>query len=181
MEGFSMSWCTERRGGLLHACQPTGLPPCMTARVPPSQASASHVHWADALPVCQATHAHWPTGWPSPQPTGSWASSHKATTPQARLATAWWLLGPLPARWPTSTLTATLQAYQWLFPPPANGGHQHHQTPAPNLPRRCRQTGLDAKGVITELLRLKFYCSWTGDSFFIFLFFKCLFFLFTVW
>jgi hypothetical protein len=28
-----------------------------------------------------------------------------------------------------------------------------------NLPRRCRQTGLDAKGVTLELLRLKFYCS----------------------
>jgi hypothetical protein len=26
----------------------------------------------------------------------------------------------------------------------------HHQTPAPNLPRRCRQTGLDAKGVTPE-------------------------------
>jgi hypothetical protein len=26
------------------------------------------------------------------------------------------------------------------------GGLQHNQTLAPNLPRRCRQTGLDAKG-----------------------------------
>jgi hypothetical protein len=42
---------------------------------------------------------------------------------------------------------------------PATGGFQHHQMPAPNLPRRCRQTGLDAKGITTELLRLKFYCS----------------------
>jgi hypothetical protein len=39
------------------------------------------------------------------------------------------------------------------------GGLQHHQTLAPNLPRRCRQTGLEAKGVTPELLRLKFYCS----------------------
>jgi hypothetical protein len=38
------------------------------------------------------------------------------------------------------------------------GGLQHSQTPAPNLPRRHRQTGLDAKGVSPELLRLKFYC-----------------------
>jgi hypothetical protein len=37
---------------------------------------------------------------------------------------------------------------------------------APNLLRRCRQTGLDAKGVTQELLRLKCYCSWTGNFFF---------------
>jgi hypothetical protein len=55
---------------------------------------------------------------------------------------------PLPARLPTTT-----------------GGLQHHQTPAPNLPRRCRQTALDAKGVTPELLKLKFYCSWARDFF----------------
>jgi hypothetical protein len=60
---------------------------------------------------------------------------------------------------------------------PTTGGLQHHQTPAPNLPRRHKQTGLDTKGVTPELLRLKFYCSWTGDFFF----FKCLFLLLTVW
>jgi hypothetical protein len=38
------------------------------------------------------------------------------------------------------------------------GGHQHCQMPAPILPRRCRQTGLDAKRVTPEL-RLKFYFS----------------------
>jgi hypothetical protein len=32
-----------------------------------------------------------------------------------------------------------------------------------NLPRRCRQTGIDAKRATPELLRLKFYCSWTGN------------------
>jgi hypothetical protein len=71
---------------------------------------------------------------------------------------------------------------QWL--PPAMGGLQHYQTPGPNLPERCRQTRLDANGVTPELLRLKFYCSWTGIlfSFFPFsLFYKCLFVLFTVW
>jgi hypothetical protein len=39
--------------------------------------------------------------------------------------------------------------------PPGRGGLQHYKTPAPNLPRRCRQTGLNAKGVTPELLRLK--------------------------
>jgi hypothetical protein len=63
---------------------------------------------------------------------------------------------------------------------PTTGGLQHHQTLAPNLPRRHRKTGLNAKGVTPELLRLKFYCSWTGDFFFFFLFFKCLFVLLTV-
>jgi hypothetical protein len=46
-------------------------------------------------------------------------------------------------------------------------GLQHLQTPALNLHGRCRstdeeisrETGLDAKGVTPELLRLKFYCS----------------------
>jgi hypothetical protein len=56
--------------------------------------------------------------------------------------------------------------------PPATRRLQHHQMQAPKLPRRCRQTGLDAKRVTPELLRQKFYCSWTGDFFF--LFFNCL-------
>jgi hypothetical protein len=63
-------------------------------------------------------------------------------------------------------------------PPHATGQLQHHQTLAPKMPRRHKQTGLDAKGVTPELLRLKFYCSWTRDFFFLFpyffLFFKCL-------
>jgi hypothetical protein len=52
--------------------------------------------------------------------------------------------------------------------PPAKTELQHHQMPAPNMPRRGRQTGLDAKGVTPELLRLKFYCSWTRNFFFFF-------------
>jgi hypothetical protein len=39
---------------------------------------------------------------------------------------------------------------------------------APNLPRKHRQTELDAKGVTPELLRLKFYCSEPGFFFFFF-------------
>jgi hypothetical protein len=67
-------------------------------------------------------------------------------------------------------------------PCPNTGGLQHCQIPAPNLPRRCRQTGLKAKGATPELVRLKFYCSWTRNFSFLFsLFFKCLFILFAVW
>jgi hypothetical protein len=41
---------------------------------------------------------------------------------------------------------------------------KHRNAPVPSdaspyLPRRCRQIGLDAKGITPELLRLKFYCS----------------------
>jgi hypothetical protein len=71
------------------------------------------------------------------------------------------------ACWPAGTPVAI----------PATTSHRR----APNLPRRSRQTGLNARGVTPELLRLKFYCSWTEDIFFFFLFFKCLFVLFTVW
>jgi hypothetical protein len=53
------------------------------------------------------------------------------------------------------------------------GGIQHCQTLALNLLGRCRptgeqisrQTGLDARGVTPEQVRLKFYCSWTYDLF----------------
>jgi hypothetical protein len=52
--------------------------------------------------------------------------------------------------------------------PPAT----HHKR-APNMPKRHTQTGLDAKGVISEKLRLQFYSSKTGNFFsFLFPFFK---------
>jgi hypothetical protein len=56
------------------------------------------------------------------------------------------------------------------FPVPCyiekTGGLLHRQTLALNLLRRCRQTGLDAKGVTPELLRMKFYCSQIWNFFF---------------
>jgi hypothetical protein len=75
---------------------------------------------------------------------------HQATAPQANQATA----PSLPAH--------------WLLP--TTGGFKHYQTPAQNLPKRCRQTRLDAKRVTPELLRLKFYCSGTWNFVFFFLF-----------
>jgi hypothetical protein len=50
---------------------------------------------------------------------------------------------------------------------------------APNLPKRHTQTGLDAKELASEQLRLQFYCSTTGDFFFPF--FKGFAVWFTVW
>jgi hypothetical protein len=41
---------------------------------------------------------------------------------------------------------------------------------APNLPKRHTQTGLDAKELTSEQLRLQFCCSTTGDFFFSFFF-----------
>jgi hypothetical protein len=79
----------------------------------------------------------------------------------------------LPPHGPTGPPLASPPGYHLPahWPLPTTGGLKHHQTLAPNLPRRCRQTGLDAKGVTPEQLRLKF-CSWTRNffSFFFFLF-----------
>jgi hypothetical protein len=90
-----------------------------------------------------------------------------------------WSTGSLPCR-PAMLLPTGLQSHQ---PLPTTGGPQYHQWLVPNLPRRWRQRGLDAKGVTLKLLILKFYCSWIRDFFFLFffLFFKCLFVLFSVW
>jgi hypothetical protein len=83
---------------------------------------------------------------------------------------------PPPAHWPTRMppthqptrfCPAGLPDHRlpahWLLP--TTGGLHYHQTLAPGLPRRHRQRGLDAKGVTPELLRLKFYFSWTRDLF----------------
>jgi hypothetical protein len=43
-------------------------------------------------------------------------------------------------------------------------GHAPGHRRAPNLPKRLTQTGLDTKGV-TSQLRLQFYCSRTGEFF----------------
>jgi hypothetical protein len=107
------------------------------------------------------------TGGPPPTHQPAMALSHQSASllphRSAKLPSA-----GLPGHHP---LTSPL-AHQMLTP---TGRLQQHQMPAPNLPRRCWQTGLDAKGVTPELLRLKFYCSWTEDFFlFIFLFLKYL-------
>jgi hypothetical protein len=91
--------------------------------------------------------AHWPLPHTHarPPPTSPTGLSLPASLPDLCPAV---LLGQ---HLPTSLLA------QWL--PPMTGGLQHHQTLYLNLPRRCRQTGLDAQGVTPELLSLKFYCS----------------------
>jgi hypothetical protein len=55
-----------------------------------------------------------------------------------------------------------LQACQITIPPGSYSGCHRR---APNLPNRHRQTGQDAKGVTSDQLILKFYCSRTGDFF----------------
>jgi hypothetical protein len=44
--------------------------------------------------------------------------------------------------------------------PLATGGLQQQQTPARRQPRRCKNTGMDAKGVTPEQLWQKFCCPW---------------------
>jgi hypothetical protein len=95
---------------------------------------------------------HWPA-----RPPPRWAATHQPTRLQpAHCPTGLaghWPAGP-PAYW------------QW----PTTGGLQHHQTLTPNLPRGCRQIGLDAKVVTTEILRLKLYCSRNRDFCFLLFF-----------
>jgi hypothetical protein len=49
-----------------------------------------------------------------------------------------------------------------LGPHPPATSHRR----GPNLPKRHTQTGLDAKGVTSQQLRLQFYCSRIGEFFF---------------
>jgi hypothetical protein len=84
-----------------------------------------------------------------------WAATPTLLLPCCRLPAS--PLDHHPTRLPPHRLTRPL---------PTTGGLQHHQTLTPNMSKRCRKTGLDAKGVTPELLRLKFYCSWTRDFFF---------------
>jgi hypothetical protein len=94
-----------------------------------------------------------------------------------------------PAHQASSPPAHQLLPYRPTRVPPAGPQQECSSTTKHQLQTclRWRQAGLDAEGVTTELLRLKFYCSWSKVfcclfffSMFI-LFFKCLFLLFTVW
>jgi hypothetical protein len=136
-------------------CQPAGPLPCRTARPQLTRWPGCH---SKGLPDCH------PTGQPGFCPTGlpgCCLPAHQATA----LLREHWHNGHHPADLPDHCLLAP-PAHQ---PLPATGMFQHQQTLATNLPRRHRQTGLDAKGVTPDILRLKFYCSWT-KNFFLFFF-----------
>jgi hypothetical protein len=100
---------------------PLGPLPCRPARLPLHHASALQAHWAPAPPDCC----------PSAYQATAHLLAHRPTRPLPLRPTR-----PLPSR------PARLQ--------PTTGGLQHHEMLALNLPRRHRQTGLDAKGVTPE-------------------------------
>jgi hypothetical protein len=103
--------------------------------------------WIHAPPESPPLRAHW-----APAPCETTISPAKPGSTPLRLHQA-----------------TALHACQITAPPGSRSGHHKW---APNLPKRHRQTGLDAKGVTSEQGRLQFYCSRTGDLFFPFL--KCL-------
>jgi hypothetical protein len=127
-------------------CRHARRPPCTTARPlltslpglhPTEQPShclakepgcSSAVHWASILWACRASAPQ------NSQTTARWPTRLLPHRP-AR---------PPPAHWPIGPSTGP-PAHQSLS---TTGGLQQHQMPPPNMPRRCRQTGLDAKGAI---------------------------------
>jgi hypothetical protein len=111
------------------------------------------------LPPCRLTIlllTGLPCFCPTKQP-GHCLLAHQASAPRNCQASAPW-------HCQTSACPLTQQS--------ATRGLQHHQIQVPNLPRRCRQAGLDAKGVTPKLLRLKFYCSWIRNFFSLYFFFS---------
>jgi hypothetical protein len=110
--------------------------------------------------TCQAA-ASCPAGPPPCWPAG--LPFHEASTPQTHRDPAQPDLYP-PANQATTHLLSLLdrtpqvtsqQACQaTTHPLPTTRGLQHHQTLVPNLRRRHRQTGLDAKGIKPEQLTL---------------------------
>jgi hypothetical protein len=69
---------------------------------------------------------------------------------------------PTQAGIPAHCRAPALQACQITTP---TGSHSGHHWRAANLPKRHTQTGMDAKGITSEQLRLQFYCSRTVNFF----------------
>jgi hypothetical protein len=128
------------------ACQAYAIQECQASTPQNSQAAT---HWPARL---TRLLPHWPSRTTRFQPSG--LPSCQPTRPLSRNLLS-------------HALTASPEAYRL---PSTTEGLQLHQMPAPNLPSRWRWIRLDAKGVISELLRLKFQCSWTWNTFFLFLF-----------
>jgi hypothetical protein len=81
------------------------------------------------------------------------------------------LCQPVPFRHAKPTLRRLTSSPQLKASTRRSVGHNPLATcqrKAPNLPKRHTQTGLDAKELASEQLRLQFYCSRTGDFFFLF-------------
>jgi hypothetical protein len=144
------------------------------ARIPTPWAPTLRPCWAPALPGTTRSMPCWDLNYLGP------AGSLPLCIPSPQ--------GQAPAPWDSRIPQPTRIPAPWVEPGPSSAGFQiitppgsslgHHRR-APNLPKRHTQTGLDAKGVTSEQLRLQFYCSRTGDFFFSF--FKGLVVWFAVW
>jgi hypothetical protein len=111
----------------------------------------------------QEGHHHGPTR-PAELP------ASQGSSPQACWTTTHWPTR-LPPRRPTRPPPTGLPGCSPARPPPWQHTSHHLPQEGSNTTRQQLQTclgdaGLDAKGVTPELLTLKFYYSWTGDSFF---------------
>jgi hypothetical protein len=130
--------------------------PCPSGTLPFRPWLAAAPHRTTRTMTCQDPHPSGPTGSPphrDPRLSGRAAVlceiAASPTSPGSPL------LGPNQA--------PTLQACQInTLPGSCSGRHWR----APNLPKRHRQTGLDAKEVTSEQIRLQVYCSRIGDLFF---------------
>jgi hypothetical protein len=107
-------------------------------------------------PAKQGTHTHdFYSAWPHPPSLSSQGSIDMQDLPSS---------GPCPSGTPSPCFKLQLKA---SFPRPM-GLHPpstcHRK--APNLPKRHTWTGLDAKELASEQLRLQFYCSRSSDFIF---------------
>jgi hypothetical protein len=163
VEGFSKPQFTERTARLLPTRPPQGRPNRPLQAGPPGHHPDRHLHSRPAKSLLCQAFASRPT---RPLLPGHLTKSLPGATPQTLRpfpislqgrSPAIWLYASPPGHHPPTSLpahqAAVPQAHQTPLPP-TTGGLEHHQMPAQKLPKRHIQTGLDAKGVTPEQLRL---------------------------
>jgi hypothetical protein len=171
VEGFSMPWFTNRTACAAH--QAPSHRPLQSLLCRPWGLCSSGSCFSAPPGLCSTGRNDLPR---PPNPQACQAQDPQTCTTQVCQAhapqTHWISAGPVPLRPTRPTLHRPARFPQWQASAhrplvPCLPATRHRR--APKLPRRHRQIGLDAKGVTPELLRLKFYCSWTIDFFFAFL------------
>jgi hypothetical protein len=147
----------------LQACQASDPETFMISTGPHPQACTglNDLHWAAPLTPSQACTIS--TGNVPLKPAKLAIHKHAGSP----------LCWPMPIRHTRPMLQRPASSLQWKASSHRHVGPHPPATcykRAPNLPKRHTRTGLDAKRVTSEHLRLQFYCSRTGDFFFFFLF-----------
>jgi hypothetical protein len=135
---------------------PAGPPSCQDTTHQPARTPPAH-------PL-----SHWHTGrWPPSQSISWWLGRPSAE--QTEYVPTGATLGKKKLKEETKFRNPELPIYEKLFNTTLQWENKRAPSPpaaGSNLPRRCRQKGLDAKGITPEVLRLKCCCSWTGNFFF---------------